>query len=178
MDTIKNFLQNQETILHLAAKTEQIEVLDFILNHIQLIDVDDVDKDGKTALHISAIKGNFQAVQLLLDFGADPRLRDKVNRTATHWAAESDHHEVVLLLLESGSTGFEKDTDGKCPIHIATSRGHLKVVQSLINFNCDIASVIDNVSFLQVSEQLLNSIDIYRGREQLFTLQRQMGKKK
>lgn len=145
---------------------------------MQLVDVNHGDIDGKTALHVAAITGNPDSVQMLLDFGANPRIRDMVHRTPTHWAAETGHHEVVTLLLEAGSTGFEKDADGKYPIHVATSRGHLQVVQSLIDFNSDMASTIDNVScgFFRLSSDSILSL-LNRDSEQLFTLHVQSGEK-
>lgn len=56
------------------------------------------DIDGETALHCAARGGHLRMVQLLLQNGADPSLRNKDGRTA---AAESEEPTVVAALVQA-----------------------------------------------------------------------------
>jgi ankyrin repeat protein len=49
------------------------------------------DDTEKTALHITAIKGGYQAVQLLLDARADREAKNRVGNTALHYASSCGH---------------------------------------------------------------------------------------
>jgi ankyrin repeat protein len=56
------------------------------------------DVDGETALHCAARGGHLRMVQLLLQNGADPSVRNKDGRTA---AAESEDPTVVAALVQA-----------------------------------------------------------------------------
>ncbi|KAG5717470.1 Caskin-2 [Termitomyces sp. T112] len=58
----------------------------------------DYDTGMGTALHQAAIAGQLDAVQLLLEKGADPRLKNIVGKTALELARERNHATVVDVL--------------------------------------------------------------------------------
>ena len=53
---------------------------------------------GETALHLAAACGRKDAVELLLDHGADPAARDGEGRTPADLAAAEGHEDVLRLL--------------------------------------------------------------------------------
>ena len=58
---------------------------------------------GWTELHSAAQRGDFEAVRLLLERGADPNAREEGdNTTPLHWAAAGRHLEIVGALLDAG----------------------------------------------------------------------------
>jgi ankyrin repeat protein len=63
------------TVLHAAlnAKANTIGILDTLLKNGATVDV--LDKQGWTALHTAASRGDVEACQLLLEAGADPMLK-------------------------------------------------------------------------------------------------------
>lgn len=67
------------------------------------------DRDGRTPLHWAV--DHYEAVELLLDKGADVNAADKELRTALHLAAMGCHHETIDLLLGEGAD--RTLTDGK-----------------------------------------------------------------
>jgi len=58
---------------------------------------------GWTALHEAAKRGQFDAVRLLLEHGADPKAREAGDNTyPLHWAAAHGHSGIVRALLDAG----------------------------------------------------------------------------
>jgi ankyrin repeat protein len=53
---------------------------------------------GETALHLAAAFGHKDAVELLLDHGADPAARDAEGRTPADLAAAQGHEDIVHFL--------------------------------------------------------------------------------
>lgn len=81
--------------------------------HPDLLDARGVDFNKQTALHKAAWKNQLESVRLLLDRGADVRIRDYGdNAYALHFAAEAADPAIVCLLVEAGS-----DLDGSGDDH-------------------------------------------------------------
>lgn len=63
-----------------------------------------VDENGMSPLQHACYKGNKDAVQMLLDQGADVNFSEHgANYTSLHFAALSGNTEIVLLLLHAGA---------------------------------------------------------------------------
>jgi len=72
--------------------------------HPELLDARGVDVHGQTALHKAAWNNRIECVRLLLERGADVRIRDYGdNAYALHFAAEAAHIQIVEILVEAGS---------------------------------------------------------------------------
>jgi len=67
------------------------------------VDVNAVNKQGQTALHLAAMQGNKPIVELLLDSGADVNAKDKKDKTALELARKRRKQEVVALLQARGA---------------------------------------------------------------------------
>src|SRR4029453_1740911 len=72
--------------------------------HPDLLDARGVDFNKQTALHKAAWKNRLECVRLLLERGADVRIRDYGdNAYALHFAAEGADLAIVRMLVEAGS---------------------------------------------------------------------------
>lgn len=79
------------------------------------------DHEGCTPLVAAARDGRLEAVQILVDNGADLEARDpEYRRTPLAWAAFHGHHEIVAYLLEQGANPHVKDAYGHTPRKTAT----------------------------------------------------------
>ncbi|KAF8076525.1 ankyrin repeat-containing domain protein [Lyophyllum atratum] len=67
---------------------------------------------GKTALHISAVKGNEELVRMFCDLGADVDLPDNKGNTPLHYASSWGHISVVQLLIERGCQFAARNNEG------------------------------------------------------------------
>ena len=75
-------------------------------------------KDGPTALMLSARGGHVEVVKMLMRSGADPMECDCRGWSALRFAANAGHAAVVRLLLDAGATDSRSDkgwcsTDGE-----------------------------------------------------------------
>lgn len=78
------------------------DALDALLHQHPNMDVNVIDRNDFRPLHHAAAQGHLEAVQWLLDHGADPTKRVRNNRsshkTPLEYAAYYHHTEVVRLL--------------------------------------------------------------------------------
>ncbi|KAF5358517.1 hypothetical protein D9756_001360 [Leucocoprinus leucothites] len=58
---------------------------------------------GRSPLHVAALNGHTQAVELLLQSGALVHLRDTLGHTALYYAARQGYMDVVDLLVQAGA---------------------------------------------------------------------------
>jgi ankyrin repeat protein len=96
--------QAVEAILASAEKGRADELGRLLDAHPDLIDARGRNFWGRTALHMAAWRNRGACVRLLLDRGADARIRDYGdNAYALHFAADAADLDVVTLLVEAGS---------------------------------------------------------------------------
>ncbi|CAE8619070.1 unnamed protein product, partial [Polarella glacialis] len=91
-----------------------------------------VSRDGATALHDVAERGDGKAVELLLSHGADIEAQAAGGRRPLHCAAERGHLAVLQALLRNGAEAAAVTEEGKGPMMLAAARGHLTAVQCLL----------------------------------------------
>ncbi|KUL81482.1 hypothetical protein ZTR_10425 [Talaromyces verruculosus] len=97
---------------------------------------------GKTALHISAERGNLSIVQFLLLAGVDINGTDGLGRTALHYAAHSGSLEVALQLLTAGADLDIQDHEGQSPLHLAADAECEAMVRFLAQEGADLNAAI------------------------------------
>jgi hypothetical protein len=79
--------QRGETLLHVAARHNRIDMLPLLLSTVP---VDSQDGFGNTALHLASAMGHLKIVKLLLAFGANPSIEN------AHGLAYLDFDDVLL----------------------------------------------------------------------------------
>lgn len=85
-----------------AASTGDLKTLNDLINQNPNI-VHARAKDGKTALHRAAMVGNTNAVQLLLDRGADVNARDNYRKTPLYYAGIARFWKTYKVLKYRGA---------------------------------------------------------------------------
>lgn len=74
--------EHKDTPLHYAARNSFSQAGAVLLLLKAGADVNELNTDGQTALHYAAKKGNIFCMQVLLDHGCDPEIRDIHGKTA------------------------------------------------------------------------------------------------
>ncbi|KAH9151473.1 hypothetical protein AeRB84_005914 [Aphanomyces euteiches] len=141
----KDHINAKQSPLHAAIINYQsIRVLDAILNN-EMVDVDQKDEDGNTALILASNKDEDNiltsdevsklrklSVGLLLSRGADINITNEKKRTALMTAVIAGNVEVVRLLVENMAHMDVQDEDGKTCLDLVneckqeTSRNEIK----------------------------------------------------
>ncbi len=105
--------------IHLAAGAGNIEA---IKQHLAAgTDLNAKDEvAGWTPLNYAVMSGEKEAVEVLIDNGADVNVKDKYGSTPLHDASLGKHNEVVELLISKGADVNAKRGDGDTPLDKAT----------------------------------------------------------
>ena len=102
-------------------------------------DVNAVDSDGFTVLHLAVANNHKNIVELLVAKGADINAKDDDGFTPLHWTAIKGHKEIVELLIDNGANVNPKgDEFGMTPLHKAASKGHREITELLIANGADV----------------------------------------
>ena len=125
------------TILHVAVINNNIEAVNFILEH-RLVSVNAVDDSGNTALHLAAMNGNLEVVRTLLSRRAAVNIQNSLGFSALHRALlrhtqlhrtrQIEQDELVLLLLRSGANYQMRCREGRTPLHMAALSGYINAI--------------------------------------------------
>ena len=95
------FAQDNNELFWKAAKSNDVKILQELLD--QGIDVNTKNHYGLTALTFATDKGNLEAVNFLLENGADPNLKDSFyNETPLGWAIYKKNIPIITSMINHG----------------------------------------------------------------------------
>ncbi len=105
------------TALHAAIEELEyggpIEILSLLLEHGADVNGWDADHDA-TPLLMAVFRGQQEAIQLLLDAGADPNVRGSEGDSPLRWCVEKQDREMVELLLRFGADKTINEIGAPC----------------------------------------------------------------
>ncbi|XP_073515847.1 ankyrin repeat domain-containing protein 27 isoform X3 [Phyllobates terribilis] len=93
------------------------------------------DDRGYTPLHIAAICGQSQFIDLLISKGAAVNSTDYHGSTPLHLACQKGHQKMALLLLHYKASKDIQDNNGNSPLHLACTHGHEDCVKALVYYD-------------------------------------------
>lgn len=104
--------RNGLNVLFYAIKSQGgAPILQLLLDR-KLAKLEFVNKDKNSALHFSIIQKNYEAVELLLESGAEIDAQNIDNRTPLMLAALAGDERLTAILLEYGANTDLKDQTG------------------------------------------------------------------
>lgn len=87
-----------QTALHLCAKSNSIKIIKCLLN--MNVNINAIDNDGNTALHIACKHHNTEATQLLLaSDGIDYTICNGLEQTAFHLACANNYNNINIVKI-------------------------------------------------------------------------------
>ncbi|KAL8760314.1 MAG: hypothetical protein Q9199_000096 [Rusavskia elegans] len=107
--------------------------------------------DGKAPLHLAAMQGNPDIVQLLIDHEADINIATSLRgtdqerkfngqRTPLHWACDRGHESCVRLLVGNGADINANNYTNRTPLQEALMRGHVSISKFLLESGASVDS--------------------------------------
>lgn len=85
--------------LHYAATSGHLEIMQLLLDNFAYIDA--ASPNGTTPLMMAAHYGTAEAVKLLLEAGADPRLKNQQGLTAIDFAHSANRADVAAMIAQA-----------------------------------------------------------------------------
>jgi ankyrin repeat protein len=120
--------------LHLAARLQSFAEIDLIKALLESKpNLELVDQDGDTALHIAVSYAAADSVELILNAGANVNAQDKNGWTPLHRAIEQYSFNVVQLLLSKHADPTLTDSSGTSPLGLALENHDNLILKELIN---------------------------------------------
>ncbi|XP_063435569.1 ankyrin repeat domain-containing protein 26-like isoform X13 [Mytilus trossulus] len=101
-------------------------------------DVNGLDKENRTPLHLACVKGNKPVVQELLEWHAKPNIGDNEGKTPLLKAVECKKEDCVMLLLQHTADVDTRDRLGDTAVHVAVKNSFTNILRLLIKSGADI----------------------------------------
>ena len=138
------FAQNDEeqTPLHVAALNGKSAIVRRLLEYA---DEDaaallyDEDEYSNHALHLACQEGNFDVVEILIEYQSNVTATNAYKLTPLHLAAQSGHLQICeYLLQEDAPVDGDDKNKASSPLLLASQKGNIQVVKLLLRHGADI----------------------------------------
>ncbi len=118
------------------------DIKDFLKNG----DANYSDPLGRTALHLAAMDGNNEIIEILINHGANINAINSDGMPPIFFATTRNLVSTIKLMVKHGATLSFRCEEGYSPLHFAASCGYLETVKVLIEFGVSLNSVNDDGS--------------------------------
>ncbi|KAL6214786.1 hypothetical protein ACLB2K_014218 [Fragaria x ananassa] len=115
------------SVLHDAAATNRVDLIEILCKNFPELDVNWVDSDGRTPIHVAAANGHVEMLKFLVSAGGDGEVWDRKGWTPLHCAAEKGHLESTKFLLVCSDVKYVVTKNGKTAFDLAAENGHLSL---------------------------------------------------
>ncbi len=137
-----------DTLLHLAARSGNREMMEFINTVTNSSQILEKNGDEKIPLHLAAEVGSLEGVNYLYEQNKNSiDHQDVEGETVLHKAAQSGNDRLMDKLISLAPQFVdEPDKGGKTPIFHAVSKGNLNIVKQLVKKGANL-NKIDNSNY-------------------------------
>lgn len=125
----------EETVLHVAARTNALRVLSLLAPNSN--ELNRLDQDGYAAIHHAADRGDPSCLDVLLKAGCQVDLPTAKKNTALHLAAEAGCTDNLILLIKAKADLQLKNYRGYTALHLAARSHSLECVEILLKGYAD-----------------------------------------
>ena len=101
------------------------------------VEIEATDGVNQTALHLAALYGNEECLNLLLEKGANKQARDKNGRSPLHIATLKGHANCIQALIDAGVEIETTDGTNQTALHLAVLYGNVECLNLLLEKGAD-----------------------------------------
>ena len=120
-----------------AIDSGHTEVVKFLLSLVAHLEIRG-SSQVHSALFAAARRGDYAALGILLDKGANPNSKNKDQSTPLHVAAQYGYLNIAKQLLLKNADVFAKDEARRTPLHIAVAAGSVAVTRTLLEHRSEV----------------------------------------
>jgi uncharacterized protein len=137
---IHKLTEDGNTLLNIAITQKEFEFAEESVRLTSINDINQVNNQGNTPLHIAADIGNLKIIESLIDKGASFEQLNNDGHTPLHIAAKRANIQALQYLLDIGANINARDDEGNTPLHLAARAGYQDCVEILVGYGADINS--------------------------------------
>ncbi|XP_014848377.1 PREDICTED: ankyrin repeat and death domain-containing protein 1B isoform X1 [Poecilia mexicana] len=133
-------VENEEglNIMHCAAINNHTEIVEYIINDMQMKELNKEDQSGHLPFALAAEHGSIEMLKMLMEpYNMATMKPNKRGDTPLHLAARNGHLDAVQLLLQSFDTRDEVNMDGETALYQAADNSQEECVLALLDAGCD-----------------------------------------
>lgn len=148
------------TFFNLSIEAGDENGMEAILRHRQnIFNINGLDENGATALHIAARKKNEYCIKYLCTLQANPNTPDIFGMTPMHYAAQANDTSMIACLITHGADpNIKRKEDGLSPLMAAIKANKREAMQFLLALKHQRAE-IDRAPSPDHSVNLLGSLN-------------------
>lgn len=128
--------QDGNNLLHVAVLSGNIDIVNLLTLNIKA-NVNAVNKDDDTALHLASNMGYADVVYFLLAANADPNLKNKDKRTPLSVAASKNNLLTARYLIENKAAVNSRGFHDHAPLATASHYGFVEMVKLLLHYKAN-----------------------------------------
>ncbi|XP_066260043.1 ankyrin repeat domain-containing protein 16-like [Euwallacea similis] len=118
------------TCVHILARERGLDILDYLIEKELIVDLK--TRNGRTALHITALHGNKQILCRLLKY-LDVNSKDGCGNTPLHEALLGQHLDLARILVENKADIHLTNNSGLSVLHLVAIQDKIEVIEYVLN---------------------------------------------
>ncbi|XP_029367255.1 ankyrin repeat and death domain-containing protein 1A [Echeneis naucrates] len=133
-------VENEEglNMMHCAAINNHTDIVEYIINDLQMKELDKDDQSGQRPFALAAKHGCVEMLEMLMEpYKMATMKPNQRGDTPLHLAARNGHLDAVQLLLQSFDTRNEVNMDGETALYQAADNSQEECVLALLEADCD-----------------------------------------
>jgi len=144
LEYYKNQIKISKSKFDLVLKKEKenkfSSLINFIINDVySKCTSSDGARTTTTPLHIACSYGYKEIIKILIDYGANPNLKNSQGLTPLAEMYNGYHKELIVFLINNGANVYEVDNDGNTVLHRAIRQWNEDAIKILHhNYNINI----------------------------------------
>ena len=152
LDQSASAVASASVALYTAAFNGQLEAMRALME-VPGVDINHQDSKGNTALHAASTFNHAEVVNLLLDAGADPNVKNGQKSVPMYAACQNGHADVVYALSRHANTDLNAtDGGGNTSFFMVCCQGFYDVGKILLEAGVDFEIGVDDFSPLDMCE--------------------------